>query len=70
MKDNIEKIEFEGKTYYVIGCHNCEKSEWLIATDGKEFICHCKNCGHRTKLEQESLRDKPKYQVFDARFFT
>ena len=70
MKDDFEQIIFEGKKYFIIGCMNCEKSEWIIATDGKDFIAHCKNCGHRIKLQQESLRDKPKFQVFDSRFFT
>jgi len=70
MNEDFEKIVFEGKTYFIIGCEMCQKNEWIIATDGEVFICHCRNCGHRIKLQQESLRDKPKYQVFDARFFT
>lgn len=63
-------IDFENEKFYVTGCEFCECENWIIGSNGKDFIAKCSNCGHKVKLKQESLRNKPKYQIFDARFFT
>lgn len=60
-------IEFEGKTYFQVGCKKCQKGEdWNIYSDGNKFVAKCK-CGNTIVIKQGVTQNKPDPQSIEIK---
>ena len=58
------KKEYEGKTYFEIGCRKCaDGGKWKIYSDGKEMIAECV-CGNTVKIPTAILTKEPEVRVY------